>query len=349
MAALILTRADVASLLDLHDCIAAVEDAFRQHALGSAVSPAVLSVHADHGAFHIKAAGVHRPVPYFAAKLNGNFSANRERFGLPTIQGVIVLADLNSGTPLAIMDSTEITLQRTGAATAVAATYLSRDEPSTVTIAGCGLQGRVQLRSVAAVRQVVEVHAFDIDARAARAFALEMAPVVGAPIHPTDDLRAALARSDIVVTCTTSRTPIVHQDDIRPGTFVAAVGADNLDKHEIDVALLASADVVVDVLDQAATIGDLHHALAAGVMRREDVRAELGEIVIGRKPARRLSCLDDICVFDSTGMALQDVVAAALVYERARERHVGRSIDLNAARTRVSRLHTLFTNSRHRY
>ena len=118
MAALILTRADVAALLDLPDCINAVEEAFRQHALGSAVPPAVLSIHADHGAFHIKAAGVHTPAPYFAAKVNGNFSGNRERFGLPTIQGVIVLADLNNGTPLAIMDAIEITMMRTGAATA---------------------------------------------------------------------------------------------------------------------------------------------------------------------------------------------------------------------------------------
>jgi len=356
MAALILTRTDVAGLLDLRECITAVEDAFRQHALGTAVPPAMLAVRADHGAFHIKAAGVRAPVPYFAAKINGNFSGNRERLGLPTIQGVIVLADLTNGTPLAIMDSIEITMQRTGAATAVAAKYLSRDVPSVVTIAGCGLQGRVQLRSVAAVRPIVEVHAFDVDAGAARAFAIEMAPVIGAAIHPAADLRRALACSDIVVTCTTSCTPIVHDGDLKPGTFVAAVGADNPDKHEIDPALLASANLVVDALDQAATNGDLHHALAAGVMRREDVRAELGEIVIGRKPARLLSCSSDVCVFDrdvcvfdSTGMALQDVVAAVLVYERAREQRVGLTIDLNGARKRLSRLHTLFTHSRYRH
>lgn len=346
MAALILTRTDVAGLLDLRDCITAVEDAFRQHALGTAVPPAVLAVHAEHGAFHIKAAGVRAPVPYFAAKINGNFSGNRERAGLPTIQGVIILADLTNGTPLAIMDSIEITMQRTGAATAVAAKYLSRDVPSVVTIAGCGLQSRAQLRSVAAVRPIVEVHAFDIDAAAARAFAIEMAPVVGAPIHPTPDLRRALACSDIVVTCTTSRTPIVHDGDIKAGTFVAAVGADNPDKHEIDAAVLASARVVADVLDQSAAFGDLHHALTAGVMQRRDVHAELGEIVVGRKTGRQSEA--DTFVFDSTGMALQDVVAAALVYERARERGVGRAVDLNAARTRVTPFHTLFTELRHR-
>src|SRR5205823_11481170 len=158
---------------------------------GTAIPPAVVGIHADEGAFHIKAAGVHAPTPYFVAKINGNFTGNRERFGLPTIQGVIVLADLTTGTPLAVMDSIEITIQRTGAATAVAAARLARDEPSVVTIAGCGLQGRVQLRSLAAVRQLVEVHAYDINPDAARRFALEMAPVVGTPVRPAEDLARA--------------------------------------------------------------------------------------------------------------------------------------------------------------
>src|SRR5205823_3785153 len=134
---------------------------------GTAIPPAVVGIHADEGAFHIKAAGVHAPTPYFAAKINGNFSGNRERFGLPTIQGVIVLADLRNGAPLAVMDSIEITIQRTGAATAVAVKYLAREGPAVVTIAGCGSQGRIQLRGVAAVRPIVEVHAYDSDADAA--------------------------------------------------------------------------------------------------------------------------------------------------------------------------------------
>jgi alanine dehydrogenase len=334
MAALILTRADVARLLDLDACIAAVEEAFRQHALGTAIPPAVVGVHADAGAFHIKAAGVHAPTPYFAAKINGNFTGNRERFGLPTIQGVVVLADLANGTPLAIMDSIEITILRTGAATAVAAKYLTRDDsPLTVTIVGCGAQGRVQLRSIAAVRRIANAYAFDTDADAARRFAIEMAPVVDVPVSPVDDLARVLPVSDVVVTCTTSRRAIVRTGQVKPGAFVAAVGADNPEKQEIDPALLASSKVVVDVLDQAAAIGDLHHAIAAGAMRREDVYAELGEIVVGRKPGRQSA--GDVFVFDSTGMALQDVVAAALVYERARQRRAGRSVPLNDVQKRT--------------
>jgi alanine dehydrogenase len=325
---LILTRADVASLLDIGDCMAAVEDAFRQHAVGTAIPPAVLGVHVPDGGFHVKTAGVRNPRPFFAAKINGNFSGNPQRFGLPTIQGVIVLADLTNGTPVAVLDSIEITIQRTAAATAVATKYLARSGAAAVTIVGCGVQGRAQLRAVSLVRRLARVHAYDIDPAAARCFASEMDAAIGVPVQVASHLQPALRDSDIVVTCTTAREAVLHDGDLRPGTFVAAVGADNPDKQEIDPALLASATLVADVVEQAATIGDLHHALAAGLLSRTDVYAELGEIVAGEKVGRRTE--NEIIVFDSTGMALQDVVTSALVFERASDRGIGRRIVLGA-------------------
>jgi alanine dehydrogenase len=326
MATLILTRSEVSSLLDLRECIEAVEDAFRQHALGTAIAPGVLGVHVHAGAFHIKAAGMDQPRPLFAAKINANFTDNPKRYGLPTIQGVIVLADLTNGTPLAVLDSMEITIQRTAAATAVAAKYLARQDARVVTIVGCGAQGRAQLRSVACVRSIAEVHAYDVDAQALGRFADEMPQVVGVPVRAVSRLRNALHSSDIVITCTTARQPIVHQGDLRPGAFLAAVGADNAGKQEVDPALLASSTVVADVLDQSLSIGDLHHAVTAGLLTRGDVYGELGEIVCGRKAGRRTP--DEIIVFDSTGMALQDVAASALVYQRALDRGVGQRIAL---------------------
>lgn len=323
---LVLTRADVIGLLTLEDSIVAVEEAFRQHALGTALPPAVLGVHAEHGTFHVKAAGVLAPTPYFAAKVNGNFPANRARFGLPTIQGVIMLADLTNGSPLAILDSIEITMQRTGAATAVAAKYLTDDRPVTVGIVGCGLQGRIQLRSLASVRRLTDVRAYDIDHDVARRFAAEMTSALGVPVTATAQSSETVADRDIVATCTTSQAPIIRLGDVRRGTFIAAVGADNPEKHEIDAALLASATVIADVLEQSATIGDLHHALVAGAMQRSDVHAELGEIVVGRTPARRSP--GETVVFDSTGMALQDVAVAAVVYQRAMASGVGLPVAL---------------------
>ncbi len=139
------------------------------------------------------------------------------------------------------------------------------------------------------------------------------------------DAAAAVRTSDIVVTCTSSREPILEVGDVAPGAFVAAVGADNPEKQEIAPTLLAVSRVVVDVLDQAATMGDLHHAIAAGVMTRDGV-TELGQIVAGGAAGRRSP--DEVIVFDSTGMALQDVAAAAAVYERARAKGRGTVVQL---------------------
>jgi alanine dehydrogenase len=315
---LFIDSADVRTLLSIEECIAAVERAFRLHGEGKAPKPGVLGVHASHGTFHIKAGILDVGRPYFAAKTNANFPGNIERYGLPTIQGVIVLFDAERGTPLAILDSREITSLRTGAATAVAAKYLARDDASIATICGCGVQGRTQLAAVAAVRSLQRVYAIDRDAQEARRFAREMSNELGIDVIAASDLGAASRESDICVTCTPSRKAILGAGDVSAGAFVAAVGADNEDKQELAPALLKRAAVIVDILDQAAVAGDLHHAIAAGVMTRNDVRAELGEVVAGRKRGRVHN--DEIIVFDSTGTALQDVAAAAAVYEKARER-----------------------------
>lgn len=147
----LLTRTDVAALLSLKECIAAVEDAFRRHGLGETNPLGVLGTHVANGGFHIKTAVLGRERNYFAAKCNANFPGNRERNGLPTIQGAILLHDADDGRPLAVMDSIEITILRTGAATGVAAKYLARKDSRTVTVCGCGNQGRIQLRSLCEV------------------------------------------------------------------------------------------------------------------------------------------------------------------------------------------------------
>src|SRR5215831_3469836 len=164
---LLLKRGDVTTLLGLGECITAVEQAFKLYAEGQTLPTGVLGVTARDGGFHIKAAGLKLARTYFAAKVNGNFFRNTERYGMPNIQGIIMLCDGDNGYPLAIMDSIEITILRTGAATAVAAKYLARPESSVATICGCGNQGRVQLRALSRVLPIEYVYAFDIqDAKA---------------------------------------------------------------------------------------------------------------------------------------------------------------------------------------
>jgi alanine dehydrogenase len=311
---LVLARREVQELLGFDECIEAVEAAFRLHAEGRSLAPGVLSVPAREGKFHVKAAGLDRGRLYFAAKVNGNFPGNPERRGLPAIQGVIVLCDADDGRPLAVMDSMEVTLRRTAAATAVAARWLARKDAETVAVVGCGVQGRAQLQALARVLPLRAAFAIDADAGRAEAFARELAAELGLDVTAVRDPAEALSRSAVCVTCTPSRRPVLSRSDVRLGTFVAAVGADSPDKQELHPDLMAAARVVADVVEQCAVMGDLHHALAAGALRREDV-LELGDVVTGRRPGRQST--DEITVFDSTGTAIEDVAAAALVYEKA--------------------------------
>lgn len=312
---LLLTRKDVSELLTLKDCVQAVEQAFQAHGEGRAPAPGVLGVHAQGGGFHIKTGILPLRRNYFAAKTNANFPGNPAR-GLPTIQGIILLLDAENGQVLAVMDSIEITILRTGAATAVAAKYLARKDSRVATICGCGNQGRVQLRAISCAFPLEKAFAWDIQKDAAERFARDMAAELGIAVTPVPDLPVALRQSDICVTCTPAKKFLIHEKDVSPGMFIAAVGADNEDKQELDPALLGPKNkVVADVVGQCAAIGDLHHALAAGTATVSGVYAELGEIVCGKKQGR--TSAEEITIFDSTGMALQDVASAALVYEKA--------------------------------
>jgi alanine dehydrogenase len=325
---LILTRSQVAALMRPQEYLAAVEAGFRSYARGNAHVPIPMHVPVRGGGFHAKAGHVVLERNYVAVKVNGNFPGNPERHGLPTIQGVVVLCDAVDGSPLAIMDSIEITLQRTAAASALAARFLARPDADCIAICGCGEQGRAHLAALTEVMPLRRALVWDIDRAKACAFAAEMRPVLGLDVAAVPEVRDAALPSDVIVTATTARAPFLTGDMVRPGAFVAAVGADSPDKNELAPELMASATIVVDVLAQGATMGDLHHAIDAGVVTTEDVHSELGDLVIGRKPGRTTP--DEITVFDSTGAAIQDVASAAWIYERAIATRVGSSIALGA-------------------
>ena len=305
---------EVLSLLRLEECIEAVENAFKQYAEGKTSEPGVLAMHQRQGGFHIKAGSMDLSQPYFVAKVNGNFPSNRSLYNLPTIQGLIMLANADNGEVLAIMDSIQITILRTGAATTVAAKYLSVKDASTATIIGCGIQGRISLRMLMKVRPIKKVYIYDRDPGQQENFVKDLEDVK-VDIQPVQNIAVGLKYSDICVTCTTSTKGFLKNEDILPGTFIAAVGADNESKQELDPRLLSNNIVVTDVTKQCSKIGELHHAIDEGLMTVENVYAELGEIIAGIKKPPSLE--KQMVIFDSTGMALQDVAAAAVVYERA--------------------------------
>ena len=307
--ALVLGARDIARHLDVPHCIAAVEEGFRQLGLGAAQPPVTAGVRVPGGVFHIKAGVLGR---YCAVKTNGNFPSNASEWGLPTVQGVVLLCDAAKGGVLAILDSGEITARRTAAATAVAARYLAPRDARVLALVGCGVQAGYQLAALREVLPIRRLVAVDRDRERAIEFARS---VRGGDLESragtVED--AARLRPDVWVTCTTSYAFLLQPEHVREGAFVAGVGVDDEHKRELAPALLARAHVVVDHLEQCARMGDLHHAIEANVAPRS--LRELGSMVAERESGRLDP--DGIHIFDSTGIAIQDVVACAAVFEAA--------------------------------
>lgn len=319
---LVICGADVRKVLRMPDCIRAVEDAFRLLGSGHASRPVVSSVRAAEGGFHIKSALLTvDDVEYFVSKTNANYPANASRHGLPTIQGTIVVHDARNGAPLAVIDSIEITAMRTAAATAVAARYLAREDAGALAVIGCGIQGFQHVRALGHVTTLRSVNLYDVNDSAARTLASLVAGECELPVHVSSSIGDAVKTADLIVTCTTSTEFLLHAADVQPGAFVAGVGVDAEHKRELSPDLLGASRVVVDVLEQCAAFGDLHHAIEGGVMTTADVHAELGSIVAGVSSGR--TSPQETFVFDSTGMALQDAATAVVVLDRARASRLG--------------------------
>ena len=319
---LLLTRSDLAAVLSMQEYIEGLENAFLRHGEGETYGNDMI-----HGAtpgeleFHIKAGGLKLgDKRYYGLKINASCFSNMATFGIPNIMGAIVLFDAEKGFPLAVVDSIEPTIKRTGAGTAVAAKYLARSDSRTLTICGCGNQGRIQLEALKEVLPVEQVYAFDQNPAAAKDYAARMSDRFGIRVEAVESLQTAASESDVLISCTPSKRPFVMKKYIKPGTFVAAVGSDSPAKQELETALLQGTKVVVDILEQCAMAGELHHGLESGVIAKEDVHAEIGEIIAGKKPGRETP--DEIIVYDATGTALQDTAAAALCYEKALEKGI---------------------------
>jgi len=337
---LLLNGTQIAALLSIEECMDAVENAFALYAQGKAMPPAISGVHAENGGFHIKSGILPLQKSYFASKMNANFPANPKNHHLPSIQGIIILCDATTGRVLALMDSIEITRIRTGAATGVAAKYLSLPHSRVATICGCGNQGLISLETLMKIRSLEKIYVYDINEGQVKRFVSIFDSVI--EIIPVNEhaLASALSQSEIVITCTPSKQPFICKNHIGPGTFIAAVGADSEHKQELFSELLVSNKVVVDVIAQSATIGEVHHAIKQGLMNESTIHAEIGAVINGCKPGR--ACDDEIIIFDSTGMALQDVAAAAIVYEKAISSGIGMSIDFvgqSASERKISLQH----------
>jgi len=316
MPTLLLTRSQVERLLDMKEVIAAVEGAFMALAEGRAAMPPKAYVVLEEGDFRAMPSVLPGAV---GLKWVNVHPGNRQK-GLPTVMAVMIYNDPQTGYPLAVMDATAITASRTGAAAALAAKYLARPESKSLGIIGAGGQAYTQIEAHAALFKIEEVRVFDLSPAAVEAL------VKNLPQYPlrSCSLKEAAA-ADIVCTLTTARTPFLKKEWLKPGAHINAVGADAAGKQELETSVLKAAMLVVDDIVQAKKAGEINVPVSRGEYSLDEVYATLGEIVGGKKRGRT----DDkaITIFDSTGIAIEDLAVAKLVYEKAKSTGGYQSID----------------------
>ena len=313
---LILGRRETEQLLTVVEAIAAVERAFKLKAQKKAIMPPKLYL--DMPEF----AGDFRAMPAYIDGIAGikwtSGYPNNYRYNLPTVMATIILCDPKTGRPLAIMNGEYVTSIRTGAAGAVAVKYLARSDSSVIGMIGAGMQARTQLLTIREVLPgIKEVKVFDLRKEVSQRYAQMMAAELKINICPVETIKAA-TDADIVVTTTPSREPVVKKHHIKPGTHINAIGADAKGKQELESGLLASAKVVVDDIEQASHGGEINVPISEGQLRIEQIYGTIGEIAANLKNGREND--DEVTIFDSTGLAIQDMVCAKLIYEKAKTR-----------------------------
>ena len=329
METLFLSDDEVRELISIREVIDVVEFAFREKGLGRVQMPPKIYLHFD------KYNGDLRAMPSYleeidvsAVKIVNVHPENRVKYGLPTVMATIVLVDPRNGFPIAVMGGKTITDMRTGAAGGIAAKYLARRNSKIVGFIGAGAQARTQLAALLEVfGSFDEVRVWSID-KTRRKFKEEMDAKYGhlCRIVAVESAEKAVRDADIVVTVTPSRKPLVMKDWISPGTHFNCIGADAPGKEEIDPMILREAKIVVDDWEQASHSGEINVPLSKGLISKENIWAELGEIVAGKKAGRTSD--EEITVFVSTGLAIQDAVTANLVYKKALGNKAGRFIKM---------------------
>ncbi len=316
----------VEELISMGETIEAVEKAFRSKGLGNVQMPPKSYVYFN------KYQGDFRTMPAYLGDLDiagtkvvNAHPRNPHEHDLPTVMATIVLLNPKNGVPLAVMDGTLITRLRTGAAGGIAAKYLAREDSGIIAIVGAGAQARTQLLALSQIFEIEEVRVRDVVRENAEKYAVEMGRELDLDIRVADSTEEAVRGSDIVVTVTPRRSPVLSNEWITEGMHINAIGADAPEKQELDPDILRRARIIVDDREQASHSGEISKPISQGKLTRNDIYGEIGEIIAGKKGSRVLD--EDISVFDSTGLAIQDVATAWEVYQKAEERDIGEKFD----------------------
>ncbi|QCC48484.1 ornithine cyclodeaminase family protein [Halobellus limi] len=325
METLLLNGTDVRENASMAELVPAIEDAFAAFERGDAQMPAKSYVDLPQYNGDFRSMPAYLDVGEWDAagvKWVNVHPDNPEKFDLPTVLGTMIYSDPETAVPLSIMDGRELTMLRTGAAAAVATDHLAVPDADSLGIVGAGVQSYTQLRAISQVRDIETVVISDLDEERVAEFV--------ATFEDDYDVRggtvAEAAACDVLSTVTPVESPIVSPESVGDHTHINAMGADAAGKHELADEILLEAKLVIDDYEQTTHSGEINVPWSEGVLDDDDIYGSVGEIVTGKKPGRTEG--DGISVFDSTGLAIQDVAAAHVVYEHATERGNGYGFDL---------------------
>lgn len=312
---------DIANSIDMAAVVKAVEQAFKAYANGKAVMPpkSYVELPQHNGDFRAMPAYVEESAGLKWVNVHPN---NQEAYGLPTVMGVVIYSDPRNGFPLAVMDGTAVTRYRTGAAAAVATKYLARLDASTLGIIGAGVQAHAQLQAILTVRDLKRVVIHDLSEERMQTFIDKEA---GDGLEVVAGTAREAAQCEILSTVTPVRRPVVQREWVAAGTHINAIGADAEGKEELDPQLVANARLVIDDWEQCSHSGEINVPVAQGLVKETDVFADLGTLVSKGKQVWKE---DKVSIFDSTGLAIQDIATARLVYETGKARGRGTSMNL---------------------
>ncbi|UCE65894.1 MAG: ornithine cyclodeaminase family protein [Candidatus Zixiibacteriota bacterium] len=324
---LILNRDDVIKVLEMKDCMDVVEKAFAELANGTAVLPLRTPIMPPDGLSLYMPAYL-KELAALACKVVTVYKNNPTKYNLPTVIGKVLLQDPETGDVICIMDGGYLTAVRTGAVSGVATKYLARkDSGQSAGIFGAGVQAKMQLWAVAEARDILKVYVYDISDEAVAKFITEMTAKLDLGITKVDSPDHILKNCDIICTATSSATPIFDGNKVREGTHINGIGSHTPNARELDTNLIKRSRLVADSYEACLKeAGDIMIPIEEGAIDKSHMYAELGEVVTGKKPGRRNDT--DITVFKSNGLAIQDVAAAKLVYDKAIEAGIGTQIEI---------------------
>ena len=320
---LLLKQSEIKELINMKEVVESVETAFKAYAERDVQMPAKEYLFFHEGDLRIMPCYV-RSSEEAGVKCVNVHPKNPLEHQLPTVMAVIELVDPATGFPMAVMDGTLITDLRTGAAAGVATKYLARPDSETLGIIGAGKQACTQLMALNEVMDITKAKVFCRTCSTRTNFAKTASKLYGFDVEAVETAQEAVKNVDVIVTTTPSRKPLISADWISPGTHINAMGADAPSKQELETRLLLKSRIVIDSWDQASHSGEINVPVSQGVIKQKDIHAKLGDVVIGKETGREG---DEITIFDSTGLAVQDVVTAGLIYRRAREQGIGMDFD----------------------